>query len=121
MAVVVVGILTLGCAHLESEPARPTELPAEAFWLGGPDGGVFVLLKRQDDPAFTSYNGAVYYPDGSLWYQGRFTLDPAVGKSIDPGNRRQFAGWDGTQILLQDGRALVAERVKQPRRSGSPD
>jgi hypothetical protein len=118
---VVAVILALGCMELSGEPARPAGLPAEAFWLGGPDGGVFVLLKRQNDPAFTSYTGAVYYPDGSLWYKGQFILEPAGGRPIDPTNRGQFAGWDGTQILLQDGRALVAKRGKQLRRSSHPD
>ena len=105
-------MLAWGCVQPAPEPARPAGLPAEAFWLGGPDGGVFVWLKRQDDPASTSYTGAVYHPDGSVWYEGRFILAPAGGRPVDPANRKQFAGWDGTQILLQDGRALVAKRVK---------
>ena len=52
MAVVAAVILALGCVELSGELARPVGLPAGAFWLGGPDGGVFVWLKRQDDPGF---------------------------------------------------------------------
>ena len=51
-------------------------------------------------------------PDGSRWYKGRFTLEPASGPAVDPASKKQFAGWDGNKILLQDGRALVANGAR---------
>jgi hypothetical protein len=99
----------LSCTCAPATPPRPAGLPAEAMWVGGPDGGVFIQLKRQDDPGPPTYTGTVYHSDGSVWYEGGFMLEPAGGK-VDPADKSQFAGWDGTQILLQDGRALVARR-----------
>ncbi|MDD5034877.1 MAG: hypothetical protein PHE55_08980 [Methylococcaceae bacterium] len=111
-------ILALVCLNLSAEPVRPEGVPKDAFWLGGPDDGVFVVLKRSDGPGSTSYHGAVYHPYGAIWYQGPFVLNPPGGRPVDMANQGQFAGWDGTQILLEDGRSLVAKRGK-PRRSGS--
>ncbi len=105
---VVAGLLASGCVESTSGPPRPAGLPAEAFWLGGPDGGVFVELQRAEGPSLPQYSGAVYHPDGSLWYKGRFTLEPSGGAPVDLKDRGQFAGWDGTRILLKDGRALLA-------------
>lgn len=116
LVLVLAAILALGGAAAASEPLRPAGVPAKAFWLGGPDGGVFVVLKRQQGTVSASYSGAVYHPDGSLWYQGKFVLQPANGGSVDPEERGQFAGWDGTQLLLQDGRALIAKGGKQVRK-----
>jgi hypothetical protein len=112
LVLVVLATLVWGCTQNGSEPARPAGLPSDAFWLGGPEGGVFVSLKRHEERGSTSYSGAVYHPDGSVWYKGSFVLEPASGKPVDPSDRQQFAGWDGTQLLLEDGRALVAKQVK---------
>ena len=109
LLVVVIIVFSFGCMESSGERTRPVGLPTEAFWLGGPDGGVFLLLNRHDDPKSKSYDGAVYHPDGSIWYKGRFILEPAASAPVDPKNRDQFDGWDGTQILLLDGRSLVAK------------
>jgi len=105
-------ILVLVSLELSAEPARPARLPKEAFWLGGSDGGVFVLLKRKDDHGLSSYTGTIYHPYGAVWYKGSFILSPAGSNSIDPARQGQFVGWDGTQILLEDGRSLVAKCEK---------
>ncbi|WP_330835261.1 hypothetical protein [Piscinibacter sp.] len=91
------------------EPQRPLAVPKTAAWVGGPDGGVFVLLKARADAGSVAYSGTVYHVDGSVWYSGPFVLQPAGAKAVDPQNKRQFSGWDGTQILLEDGRSLVAK------------
>lgn len=106
--------MALGCTQSAGEPARPPAVPVSAFWLGGPDGGVFVALKPRS--AGGSYAGTIYHPDGSLWYSGEFRLRPAGAAAVDPSSTRQFVGWDGMQLLLDDGRSLVAAgKVGPPR------
>jgi hypothetical protein len=107
MAVVVVGVVMFGCAG-SNTPARPAGLPSEAFWIGGADGGVFVRLAPSDATA-ADYSGAIYHPDGSVWYEGRFRLEPIGTAPLDANDYQRLTGWDGTQILLDDGRALVAD------------
>jgi hypothetical protein len=107
VAAVAVAVVLVACDQPSREPARPTGLPTEAFWIGGADGGVFVRLQRPDT-AHDAYSGAIYHPDGSVWYEGRFSLEPAGSAPVDAEDRQRLTGWDGTQILLDDGRALVA-------------
>ena len=97
-----------GCDSVADEPPRPAGLPADAFWIGGPDGGVFMRLEPPVAAAPT-YSGSIYHKNGLVWYEGRFTLEPAGGAPFDVRDRERIAGWDGTQIVLHDGRALVAD------------
>jgi hypothetical protein len=97
------------CYAVTEEPPRPAAVPADAFWVGGPDGGVFMRLEPTASDAAT-YSGAIYNQfDGSVWYEGRLTLNPADGAPFDVKDRKQIAGWNGFEVLLYDGRALVAD------------
>ena len=101
-----------GC-RIESDtsPPRPAGLPDDAVWVGGSDGGVFVRLASERDDQ--TYSGTIYHPDGEVWYQGRL-----VASSHTRADKRftvsDAAAWDGTQLLLNDGGALVAQDT--PRR-----
>ena len=103
------GVLVLAAyaADVSAEPPRPIGLPPDAFWVGGPDGGVYLTLQRSSAPGSATYMGAVYYADGSIWYRGPLRLKPNGSKPIDPSDRKQFVGWDGTRVLLNDGRTLA--------------
>jgi hypothetical protein len=106
--VAVVAVVMFGCGRASNAPARPAGLPSEAFWIGGADGGVFVRLAASEAAA-DAYSGAIYHPDGSLWYEGRFRLEPVGSAPFEADDHERLTGWDGTQILLDDGRALVAD------------
>lgn len=106
----VILMFVTGCAVESDAPPRPANLPKEAFWLGGADGGAFVRLARAE--AADGYVGAVYREDGSIWYEGRFVLDPPNAAPVDPDDHADFTGWDGTQLLLREGRALVAKDAR---------
>lgn len=99
-------------------PRRPAGVPAAAFWVGGPDGGVFVLLEPTNDRRGT-FAARIFHPDGAVWYAG--PLVPAArdgaAADIDPGQHDQFAGWDGERLLLVDGRSLESPQAK---RAGAP-
>jgi hypothetical protein len=40
-------LLLIASACQTAPPPSPQSVPAEAFWTGGPDGGVFVILSRE--------------------------------------------------------------------------
>ena len=107
---VLVFVLALGAAACSgsspSEPPRPAGVPADAFWVGGSDGGAFVQLRRDG----AGYSGAVYHADGERWFTGPFRLEPAGAPAVDPSDHAAFTGWDGSQLLITDGRALVSEQ-----------
>jgi hypothetical protein len=92
-------------------PTRPASVPAEAFWVGGLDGGVFVLIERTSDGR-GRFAGKIYHPDGELWYAGPLVPAPRDA-SIDPTQHDQFAGWDGQRLLMSDGRWLESVRTKR--------
>ncbi len=102
-------VLTLAAAACtrtsSSEPERPAGVPADAFWVGGSDGGAFVQLRRDG----VGYSGAVYHLDGERWFTGPFRLEPVGATPVDPADHAAVTGWDGTQLLLTEGRALVGD------------
>lgn len=103
-------MVAMGCTSEAVDPPRPATLPREAFWIGGADGGAFVRLAKAKTAG--EYAGAVYREDGSVWYEGRFVLEPPNAASVEPGEQADFTGWDGTQLLLSEGRALVAADLR---------
>ena len=84
-------------------------MPSQAFWLGGSDGGVFVRLSATGAGRQRVYAARVYEADGSIWYRGPVVLEPAGSEPVDVARIDQFTAWDGTRLLLKDGRALVAK------------
>ena len=45
-------LLVVACSSQNSTPTRPDSVPKKAMWIGGVDGGTWVLLKKkqQSDP-----------------------------------------------------------------------
>lgn len=86
-------------------PNRPKSVPADAVWVGGPDGGVWIVLKRSDRDPPGRYQAKIYYPSGDREYQGPLVLKPASPEppAIDPA---ELEGWDGDEVLLSNGRSL---------------
>lgn len=85
-------------------PPHPAGVPAEAVFRGGPDGGYFILLRRQDFtladgrhlPAYRL--GAWHESGGAAEYDGPaiFISDPAMG---DDGVARRVPPPELTEIL----------------------
>jgi hypothetical protein len=93
-------LLLLSACSTEAE-TKPG--PNGSWWLGGADGGVFVLIQ----PDSKEYKGTVYYEhDQSIWYQGRFRLVGAL--DFNPQDHSQYLGWDGERILLIESAYLQA-------------
>jgi hypothetical protein len=74
----------------ESAPAvklqatRPPNVPQAAVWVGGPDGGVFVLFEPPPIPGAkaTTIRGKVFHSTGEVWFSGTFVPEPP-GAAVD--------------------------------------
>ncbi len=86
-------------------PERPAGVPAAAMWIGGSEGGAFVLVRREGSDS-GRYRAQIYHENGEEWYAGVLELDPPEGPRLDLTSATAFAGWDGEQLLLVDGRVL---------------
>jgi hypothetical protein len=104
-------LLVGGCRSRQGGVAKPAGVPADAFRVGGADGGVYVELKKvASDPA-DSYQGTIFEErTGIVWYRGKLKLLPNGNATIDVKDADLFSGWDGDALLLKDGRKLVAQK-----------
>ena len=82
------------------QPPRPAGVPEEAIWVGGTDGGVFVLVVGDGDAA---YRGCIFFDRiPLLHYNGLFvksTPGPVAGPLDDPAT---FDAWDGARLYLAE-------------------
>jgi hypothetical protein len=91
------------CEKVEMPPPRPTNVPEEAVWAGGEDGGAWI------DCSLDIEKGAnfctVYFDrDGDVWARTHFVLrDSGTGL---PKSELTYSGFDGLVIYLSEGRVL---------------
>lgn len=89
-----------GEAPQPSEPLQTSAQQTREAWVGGADGGVWVLLRRTGDRTFF---GCIIHDDGrTVWYRGGFRLDEP-SRTATSLNALSFAGWDGSRLLLAGG------------------
>ena len=101
-------IFTVGCdvdVYTE-EPDRPISIPETSLWVGGPDGGVFVFIKRPDKHDKNMYYAEIYYASGDTAYKGFMKINPANSGDIDLNKKESFSFWDGDNLYLRDDRYL---------------
>lgn len=107
LCVFIVGFYILNNAEIESEmPPRPESIPQSALWVGGPDGGVYVVLdnKSNENPAI--YNAKIFHSEGSTSYIGKLIINTPTNPSFDFNDTSFYTGWDGDTLYLKDGRSL---------------
>lgn len=107
--------LIMGCERvLEqnlSQPAKPMNVPVSAFWIGGDDGGVFVILEKVKASPKEVYFSEIYNDQtGEILYKGQLVLYPPGQLQIEYKNPHLFSGWDGEALHLKDGRLLKVVR-----------
>lgn len=86
-------------------PPKPETVPEGAFWVGGPEGGVFVSVSKGRDNK--TYFGTIYFEaNGEIWYQGEFKYTGET--SFNVSDRSSYTGWDGDYLFLKNGEKLVA-------------
>jgi hypothetical protein len=87
-------------------PTKPDSVPKSALWVGGLDGGVFVLVEKNKSDPPDEYWGEVYYVSGDIAYKGKMRLTPEGGGVIDYMNSEIFQGWDGDTLYVSGNRQL---------------
>lgn len=81
-----------------SEPAKPSSVPTTAMWVGGIDGGVFVVLNDIDQ----GYYGEIYHQNGDIAYKGTFTASTEDLPKASELSKIDFTGWDGERLYVQE-------------------
>jgi hypothetical protein len=81
---------------------RPTNVPKEAFWAGGVDGGNWYVVK-DINPSRTETTLEIYNDqDGGLIMSKSFRLVCSRGHSTSITNlKAEISGFDGEKILLR--------------------
>jgi hypothetical protein len=88
---------------------RPSRVPANAVWSGGPDGGRYYLMSpaRADG----TYPLKVYNDwTGDIEFSGLVRLDKPSSSPIRVNDAKTFDVWDGSKLHLSDGRILSRVR-----------
>lgn len=98
-----------GCESQEPvvlEVSKPSSVPSEAIWVGGIDGGVFVLVSESESSNEGVYFGEIYYVSGDVSYKGILKIYPDNDLSIDFHSQESYQGWDGDTLYLREGKYL---------------
>lgn len=91
---------------IHTVPKKPSEVPNEAVWVGGADGGVWVEVgklesRRAHLKIFEDFKGAVL-ADGWFVFSSGCAIDD-INKM-----KRAFGAYDGERIILRK------DRIKNP-------
>ena len=91
-------------------PIQPPGVPIEAIWVGGADGGVFLILTSVKNRQGRFLARIWNYPSGTLEFDGPLQLHPSDNAAvlIRTDDRSQFLGWDGSTLYLRNGTSLKA-------------
>lgn len=87
---------------------KPATVPDKAVWVGGVDGGVYVLVTKAATGDKQIYNGEIFYENGEQWYRGKMKLMPDHASFTDINNKNSYSGWDGEVLYLTNNRSLRA-------------
>ncbi|MCP4297431.1 MAG: hypothetical protein GY786_17660 [Proteobacteria bacterium] len=87
-------------------PPPSADIPENALWVGGPDGGVFVLVKKSNCGNSGIYDAEIYYNSGSLDYKGKLVINTPENPEFVVDDVNSYGGWDGDRLFLQNGRYL---------------
>ena len=87
-------VVFICCARRE----RPKNLSENAEWIGGVDGGVWVILNQSSGPGDLSF--AVYDEKGRLWVNNYFRSKCNFKK--EKKLAEQIEAFDGVNFLLKE-------------------
>ncbi len=90
-------------------PNKPSAVPDKAFWVGGLDGGVFVLIAKNKNLEPDEYFAKIYYASGDIAYEGGMRLSARGSTAIDHINPAIFQGWDGDTLYIEGNKLLKVQ------------
>ncbi|MBU2869699.1 hypothetical protein [Colwellia sp. E2M01] len=103
----IIGFYIFNNTEIESEiPPRPESIPKSSLWVGGPDGGVYVVLDKKNNENGAVYNAKIFHSEGSISYIGKLIINTSKNPSFDFNDTSFYTGWDGDTLYLKDGRSL---------------
>lgn len=92
-------------AKLEA-PDRPQDVPKNAFWVGGIDGGNFIYVVKLDSEEklflakiYNDYTGDIEY-EGILKYTGSNNINHSLNDAS------LYQGWDGEHLYLVNAESM---------------
>lgn len=95
-------LMTTSCKYYKDQGydlQRPDQIPKEADWVGGPDGGVWVSIDSVYE--FGMYQLSIYHESGEPELTGLFSLTEACKEEISqPIKTESFSGFDGGKVYL---------------------
>lgn len=104
-----------GCENIIGEDktrVRPNSVPANALWVGGIDGGVYIVITKSVGDKPHIYNAIIYHKIGSIDYKGRLAINSIEAPVFDYKNSDSYSAWDGDTLYLRDARYLKAVDVQ---------
>ena len=80
-------------------PKKPNQIAKEAFWVGGNDGGVWVVLRDVRSDRFLA---EIYHESGEPWISGWFAASLPTNTKIVNAKwlQENMNAFDGTNISL---------------------
>lgn len=114
LAVILAATFLISCSQEDDEkrstPPIPPNVPYDALWIGGNDGGAFIEVEETSDSS--RYLGTIYFESsGEIWYQG--ALKYTGSTPFDTKSPSSYIAWDGDVLLLKNGSKLIALDIAQ--------
>lgn len=87
-------------------PERPASVPDKAFWVGGVDGGNFILIKKQSGDNKLFFVKIFNDSTGDIEYKGllKYSGQKDTQELLD--NPALYQGWDGDNLHLVGGERM---------------
>jgi hypothetical protein len=101
--------LLWGCSNSNNDSdvqIRPDTVPENALWVGGHDGGVYVVIEKNISDKSTIYRAKIYHASGDLDYKGKLSINSSKSSNFKYKNIHSYSAWDGDTLYLVDGREL---------------
>jgi hypothetical protein len=97
----------ISCSSQQSVPSKPDSVPDNALWIGGADGGAWILISKPEDQADHIYHAEIYGDQaGEPWYIGLLELSNRTNTNVPLNDPEVFGIWDGDALSLKDGRIM---------------
>ena len=108
--ILLMSLFLSGCGDKKDENninsiVRPLNVPHDAMWIGGLDGGIYLNINKSENEPPLIYDVIIYFSVGEVDYKGKLKIN-SLEKPFDYTNVNSYSAWDGDTLYLRDGRQL---------------